>query len=207
MKIDWSDPEQRKAYHRQWYAEHLRQPKSPKESEPTPKPKPPEEQYYDFDPCRPIDPTPEPNMEGETWTSLKEQEQMSEVGSAVWQMSVDEQSRRKRQLISLVPDTMDIGYDQISQIVKQMPSATYHRLHPRQKCSDWYINADQVCLIMRELGWALTDRKVWFRRSRLVSSSRAVDRTIRDLYEYYPIDMAEDIKSAIADSKRRASDG
>ena len=202
---DWKNPEEVRAYHRAWSRKHkgTRLPKP--EAKPRSNGRPMGwNSYWDIDPDRPLDPVPDALMDAETWHSLTVYEEMSRPGDICWLKSRAEQTYRLARLRELItPQMIEIDYDQMTEWIRNLAPASFHRLHQKPSVSNWYICAETVIKEMHRLGFCLSQGRVRFYRPEeglreFCSSSAAVDRKIRNIYGYYPLDMAPQVREISA---------
>ena len=201
---DWSDPEEVRAYHRAWSR------KDKGTSLPKPEAKPRSnghpmawDSYWDLDPDRPLDPVPDALMDAETWHSLTVYEELSHPGDTCGLASRAEQAYRLARLRELItPQMTEINYDQMTEWIRRLAPESFHRLHQKQSVSNWYICAETVIKEMHRLGFCLSQGRGRFYRPEglreFCPSSSTVDRKIRNIYGYYPLDMAPQVREISA---------
>ena len=192
----WNDPEEVRLYNREWY-------KRKKAGLPTKRVRIPscfvaEDSYSDIYPNRPIDPAPDPTMRTETWEALEDFEEMSSPGDRCYQMVLAEKARRLARLDRVIPDPKLVRillWSDVKTIIYTLTSDQYRRWNPT---NPWWICKTEIFLALQRAGWVEQKGSRRFLpavRSKLVCGSRALDRVIRDPYEYYPIDMMEQVKA------------
>ena len=202
---NWSDPEEVRAYHRAWGRAHrgVQQPTRAKKPHSNGRPMI-WDSYWDLDPDRPLDPVPDALMDAETWHSLTVYEGMSRPGDICWLKSRAEQAYRLARLRELItPQMIEIDYDQMTERIRRLAPESFHRLHQKPSVSNWYICAEMVIKEMHRLGFHLSQGRVRFYRPEeglreFCSSSSTVDRKIRNIYGYYPLDMAQQVREISA---------